>query len=346
MRGWFGPFRLQKQVGRGGLGAVYRAVDTRTGATVALKMLPPGSDPSATRRLDREFDALRHLHHPNIVRVLDLGEEEGVPWLSMEYVDGMVLREWLTVVMEPQPLEPGAENDAPEGVDLDVLFEEPDSGALLAVARARRLKLETGIEATLTEEEQVEQNNPERLVALCEALAQVADGLSFIHSRGLLHRDVKPSNILVTPSRKAILVDFGLAKRVWDDQITDHGRVVGTYRYMSPEQARGEVLDRRSDLYALGATLYELLAGRPPFTQGNQLALLEAIVRADPPEVSRINPGAPEALAGLARRLLAKQPGDRPEHASEVSVLLRAIGRGFAGFSEPLFVRPAREERE
>ena len=346
MRGWFGPFRLQKQVGRGGLGAVYRAVDTRTGATVALKMLPPGSDPSATRRLDREFDALRHLHHPNIVRVLDLGEEEGVPWLSMEYVDGMVLREWLTVVMEPQPLEPGAENDAPEGVDLDVLFEEPDSGALLAVARARRLKLETGIEATLTEEEQVEQNNPERLVALCEALAQVADGLSFIHSRGLLHRDVKPSNILVTPSRKAILVDFGLAKRVWDDQITDHGRVVGTYRYMSPEQARGEVLDRRSDLYALGATLYELLAGRPPFTQGNQLALLEAIVRADPPEVSRINPGAPEALAGLARRLLAKRPEDRPEHASEVSVLLRAIGRGFAGFSEPLFVRPAREERE
>jgi serine/threonine protein kinase len=346
VRGWFGPFRLEKQVGRGGLGAVYRAVDTRTGATVALKMLPPGSDPSATRRLDREFDALRHLSHSNIVRVLDLGEEEGVPWLSMEFVDGMVLREWLTVVMEPQPLEPEPSSDAPEGVDLDVLFEEPDSGALLAVARARRLKLETGIEATLTEEEQVEQNNPERLVALCEALAQIADGLAYIHQRGLLHRDVKPSNILVTPARKAILVDFGLAKRVWDDQITDHGRVVGTYRYMSPEQARGEVLDRRSDLYALGATLYELLAGRPPFTHGNQLELLEAIVRAEPPAVSRINPGAPEALAGLARRLLAKRPEDRPEHASEVSVLLRAIGRGFAGFSEPLFVRPAREERE
>src|SRR3981189_1243187 len=93
MRGWFGQFRLERQVGRGGLGAVYRAVDTRSGATVALKMLPPGTDPSATRRLHREFDALRHLHHPNIVRVLDLGHAEGVPWLEMEFVDGMVLRE-------------------------------------------------------------------------------------------------------------------------------------------------------------------------------------------------------------------------------------------------------------
>jgi len=343
VRGWFGPFRLEKQVGRGGLGAVYRAVDTRTGATVALKMLPPGSDPSAARRLDREFEALRHLHHPNIVRVLDLGDEDGMPWLSMEYVDGMVLRDWLKVVSEPQLLEPMPERDAPEGVDLDVLFEEPDSGALLAVARARRLKLETGIEAMLTDEEQVEQNNPDRLVALCEALAQVCDGLSFIHARGLLHRDVKPSNILVTPDRKAVLVDFGLAKRSSDDQITDHGRVVGTYRYMSPEQARGEALDRRSDLYALGATLYDLIAGRPPFTQANQLELLQAIVHGEPPELTRINPGAPEALAGLTRRLLAKRPEDRPEHASEVSVLLRAIGRGFAGFSEPLFVRPPRE---
>jgi serine/threonine protein kinase len=345
MKGWFGPFRLERQVGRGGLGAVYRAVDTRSGATVALKMLPPGTDPSATLRLEREFDALRHLHHPNIVRVLDLGEADGVPWLEMEFVDGMVLREWLTVVTEPQPLEPELEVDAPEGVDLDVLFEEPDSGALLAAARARRLKLETGIEAMLTEDEQVEQNHPERMVALCEALAQVCDGLSFIHGHGLLHRDVKPSNILVTAARKAILVDFGLAKRFSDDQITDHGRVVGTYRYMSPEQARGETLDRRSDLYSLGASLYELLAGRPPFTHPNQFQLLEAIVSREPPEILRINPGAPLPLVRLTERLLRKRPEDRPEHAAEASVLFRAVGGGFAGFSQPSFVRPPREER-
>jgi serine/threonine protein kinase len=345
MRGWFGPFRLEKQVGRGGLGAVFRAVDTRTGATVALKMLPPGTDPSARRRLRREFEALRHFNHPNIVRVLDLGEVDGIPWLSMEFVDGMVLREWLTVAAEPQPLEPEPLGDAPEGVDLDVLFEEPDSGALLAAARARRLKLETGIEAMLSAEEQVDQNNPERLWALCESLAQICDGLSFIHDRGVLHRDVKPSNILVTPARRATLVDFGLLKRMQDDAITDHGRVVGTYRYMSPEQARGDALDRRSDLYSLGAALWELLAGRPVFPHQNQLELLEAIIYQPIPELLQINPGAPAALVRLAERLLQKRPEQRPENAAEVSIFLRAIGRGVAGFSEPLFVRPQREER-
>jgi serine/threonine protein kinase len=345
MRGWFGPFRLERQVGRGGLGAVFRAVDSRTGVTVALKMIAPGGDPSAARRLQREFDALRHLHHPNIVRVLDLGDEEGMPWLEMEYVDGLVLRDWLTIASRPQPLEPEAEGDAQEGVDLDVLFEEPDSGALLAAARARRLRVETGIEAMLTAEEQVEQNQPERLIALCEALAQVCDGLSFIHSRALLHRDVKPSNILVTPARRAILVDFGLAKRFSDDQITDHGRVVGTYRYMSPEQARGEELDKRSDVYAVGATLYELLAGRPPFTHLNQLDLLEAIVGKAPPPLSRINPGAPAALCALVERMLSKSRTDRPGNAGEVALMLRAVGRGVLGFSEPSLAAAAASRR-
>lgn len=345
MRGWFGPFRIERQVGRGGLGAVYRAVDCRSGETVALKLLPPGPDASAMRRLRREFDALRHLSHPNIVRVLDFGEVDGMPWLSMEFVDGMPLREWLKVAGRPKLLEPEPDADAPEGVDLDALFEEPDSGALLAAARARRFHLETGIEAMLTGEEQVEQNNPDRLHALCEALAQVCDGLSFIHQRGLLHRDVKPGNILVRQDRRATLVDFGLAKRMTDAEITDHGQVVGTYRYMSPEQARGDALDRRSDLYSLGATLYELLAGRPPFPHRNQLELLEAIIYQEPPEIARINPGAPAALCRLAERLLQKRTEDRPQNAAEVALLLRVIGRGVWGFSEPLLVPRPDEER-
>jgi serine/threonine protein kinase len=343
MRRSFGPFQLDKQVGRGGLGAVFRATDSRSGAIVALKMLPPGTDPSATRRLRREFEALRNLDHPNIVRVLDLGEEDGTPWLSMEFVDGMHLREWLSVVGEPQALEPDERPATSEGVDLDVLFEEPDSSALLAAARARKLSLVTGIEAMLSGNEQAEQNEPERLHGLCEALAQICDGLSFIHSRSLLHRDVKPSNILVTAARRGILVDFGLAKGFFDDQITDHGRVVGTYRYMSPEQARGEPLDARSDLYSVGATLYELLAGRPPFTSQNQFDLLEQIIYRDAPDILQINPRAPLPLVGLAQRLIEKRRERRPESSAEVSVILRAIGRGVAGFSEPLFVRPAAE---
>ena len=330
MRGWFGPFRIERQVGRGGLGQVYRAVDTRSGATVALKLMPPGADPLALTRARREFSALRLLNHPNIVRVLDLGEDDGIPWLAMEFVDGMLLREWLTISALPQPLEPDYEETSSEGVDLDVLFDEPDSGALLAAARARRLSHVTGIEAMLTAEEQAEASAPGRVVALCESLAQICDGLAFIHARNLVHRDLKPSNVLVTPGRRAILVDFGLVKLAFDERITDPGRVVGTYRYMAPEQARGERVDARSDLYSLGATLYELLAGRSPFPQQNQLEMLDAVVSKAPPQVLQINPAAPRALASLAERLLAKRPEDRPGDAGEVAMMLRAVGRNLA----------------
>ena len=327
MRGWFGPFRIERQVGRGGLGQVYRAVDTRSGATVALKLMPPGADPLALTRAQREFAALRLLHHPNIVRVLDLGEDDGIPWLAMEFVDGMLLREWLTISGQPQPLEPDYEEPSSEGVDLDVLFDEPDSGALLAAARARRLSYTTGIEAMLTPEEQAEVSTPDRLYALCESLAQICDGLAFIHARGLVHRDLKPSNVLITPGRRAVLVDFGLVQLSFDERITDPGRVVGTYRYMAPEQARGERVDARSDLYSLGATLYELVAGRPPFPQQNQLEMLDAVVSKAPPRVALINPAAPPALGSLAERLLSKRPEERPGDAGEVGMMLRAVGR-------------------
>src|SRR5205085_2408509 len=159
----------------------------------------------------------------------------------------------------------------------------------------------------------------------------------------ILHRDVKPSNILVSRGRKATLVDFGLLKRMQDDAITDHGRVVGTYRYMSPEQAHGEALDRRSDIYSLGASLWELLAGRPGFAHANQFELLQAIIYQPPPDLTRINPGAPGALCRLAERMIVKRRGDRPGNAGEVALLLRAIGGGVAGVSEPLLVRPPRE---
>jgi serine/threonine protein kinase len=122
--------------------------------------------------------------------------------------------------------------------------------------------------------------------------------------------------------------------------------VVGTYRYMSPEQARGEALDRRSDLYALGVTLYELLAGRPPFYQRNHLELLEAILYQEAPEIARINPGAPAPLARLAERLLQKRADDRPQNAAEVAILLRAIGRGVWGFSEPTLVPRPEGDRQ
>jgi serine/threonine protein kinase len=249
----------------------------------------------------------------------------------MEYVEGLPLREWLSVCMRPTMLEPDEEPTALEGVDLDALFDdEPDSGALLAAAKARRADQLGEDAALLDPAEQAALNHPARLFALCEALAQVCDGLALVHANGLVHRDVKPSNILVTAARRAILVDFGLVKSQEEEQITDAGRVVGTYRYMSPEQAKGEPVDQRSDLYSLGATLYELLSGRPPFPQEGQLRLLQAIVVSPPLPVSRINPTAPQTLASLAERLLAKAPADRPGDATEVAMMLRAVGKSLA----------------
>jgi serine/threonine protein kinase len=331
MRGWFGHFRIERQVGRGGLGAVYRAVDTRSNATVALKLLPPGADPLAGARLNREFEALRLVTHPNVVRVLDAGTVDEILWLEMEYVEGLPLREWLSICTQPTMLEPEDEPTASEGVDLDALFDdEPDSGALLQAARARRDALAKGAQPPLDEEEQAAYNHPERLSSLCEAMAQVCDGLKLVHDRGLIHRDVKPSNILVTAARRAILVDFGLVKTREEDHITDAGRVVGTYRYMSPEQAKGEPVDHRGDLYSVGATLYELLTGRPPFTHEGQMQLLQAVVVEPPTPVTRINRGAPKTLCSLATRLLAKSAHDRPGDAGEVAMMLRAVGRNVA----------------
>ncbi len=328
MRGWFGHFRIEQKVGRGGFGAVFRAIDTRSNATVAVKLLPPGTDPLAGARLQREFESLRSLSHPNIVRVLDAGSTEDTLWLEMEFVEGLPLREWLSICNEPTMLEPDELAEGSEGVDLDALFDdEPDSGALIAAVRARRADEEAEEPQLLEPAEQAALNHPVRLAALCESLAQVCDGLAVVHGRGLVHRDLKPSNILVTPARRAILVDFGLVKPREEEQITDAGRVVGTYRYMAPEQAKGEPVDQRSDLYSLGATLYELLAGRPPFTQEGQMQLLQAVIVSPPPPIERINPGAPQTLCLLAQRLLAKAPSERPGDASEVAMMLRAVGR-------------------
>jgi serine/threonine protein kinase len=343
MRGWFGPFRLDRQVGRGGLGAVWRALDSRTDATVALKILPPGVDPKAAERTRREFSELRQIRHPNLVRLLDAGEASGTSWLSMEFIEGMGVREWLTVAGRPIPLEPDEGEATSEGVDLDALYDEPDSGALLAAAKARRFMTLSGLDQELPPEKQAELNAPERLLALCEALAQVADGLSVVHAAGLVHRDVKPGNILVDSARKAVLVDFGLLKRV-SEQESVSGNVVGTYRYMAPEQARGERVDARADLYSLGATLYELLAGRPPFPHAAQLALMEAVVGEMPTEIPAINPGVPISLCALAHRLLSKAPQSRPGSAVEVAALLRAQGRRLlagAPPSSPMLTLPA-----
>jgi serine/threonine protein kinase len=162
-------------------------------------------------------------------------------------------------------------------------------------------------------------NRPARLSRLVHALRQVCDGLAYVHGRGLVHRDLKPSNIMVDDRRRVRIMDFGLVKMMQEPGLP-RGGVVGTYRYMAPEQARGEPVDGRADLYALGVILWELLAGRPPFpVPGLRMRHLAATPA---PSLSEVNPGADRRLAAIAVRLMERDPARRFQRAEEVLVAL------------------------
>ncbi|HEU4726083.1 MAG TPA: protein kinase [Candidatus Eisenbacteria bacterium] len=272
-------YRIEGRLGSGGMGDVYKALDTKLHRSVALKILPASatSDPTARRRLLEEARAAAALTHPHIVTIYSVDSADGADFIVMEHVEGKSLKERLS----DGPL------DVPE-------------------------LLRLGIE--------------------------VADALAAAHAIGLIHRDIKPANILLTPQGAAKVLDFGIAKRMATastetigataTNITGAGMVVGTVAYMAPEQARGEPLDGRADLFSLGATLYEAATGRQAFEGANTLDIMIAVTTKEPPNASTVRPELPADIDVILARTLAKRRDDRYGTPRELADALRGLREG------------------
>jgi serine/threonine-protein kinase len=252
-------FTLDKELGRGGMGAVYRATDQVLQRTVAIKVLRERTDDQVGRKLRLEAQILARLVHDNVVRLYDFGEADGIYYFVMEEVDGpSFVRRWKQVTL------------------------------------------------------------PERL----RIIAQTAEALDYAHHQGVIHRDVKPANVLLTSTDQAKLSDFGLSLIADEAQVS--GTIKGTPHYMSPEQAKGGRLDYRTDLYSLGVMMYECATGSPPFT-GPTMAVMASHVNALPEPPRARNPSVSPALETLILRLLEKDPARRPHSGSEVAALARDL---------------------
>src|SRR5919204_402384 len=254
-----GRYELEELVGTGGMSSVYRAQDRLLDRKVALKILHEhyGSDDTYVARFRHEARAVAALSHPNIVTVIDRGDEDGRQFIVFEYVEGENLKR--LVERGPVP-----------------------------VATALELAL------------------------------QVARGLSFAHQHGLVHRDVKPQNVLLNGSGEAKVTDFGIARSLTVQHgMTQTGTVLGTSDYIAPEQAQGHHVDEQSDIYSLGVVLFELLTGRVPFPGENFVAVAMRHINEPPPSVRERRPEVPARLDAAIRCAMAKESGDRFESMAD-----------------------------
>ena len=304
--GRVGDYELVREIGRGGMGIVYEARQVSLNRRVALKMLPFAAvlDERQIARFRTEAQAAASLHHPNIVPVFAVGQQQGVHYYAMQFVDGQSLSHALDEVRQG---EVAAAKEASTlqhagGADGSRSAAQPEGVAPGASTVA------AGHASPLTTVKSVRQTDYFRKVA--EMGAQAADALQHAHDFGVVHRDIKPSNLLIDASGKIWITDFGLARIQSEMSVTLPGDVVGTLRYMSPEQARGrgDLVDGRTDVYALGATLYEMVCLAPAYSGDDRPGLLEWIESVDPPAPRKRNPAVPVDLDTIIQASDAARP--------------------------------------
>jgi serine/threonine protein kinase/WD40 repeat protein len=298
-----GGYRIIRVIGEGGMGLVYEAVEESLGRHVALKVLPSHARLSERfrERFTREARAAARLHHPHIVPVFNVGEDRGTQFYAMQFIRGRALDSML-----------GPRTGVAAGSETVSLGSAPQPAEPTAPVSRGRTALDTG---------------PAHFRWVAEVGAQVADALAYAHEEGVIHRDVKPSNLLLDDHGAVWVTDFGLAKTTEAEGLTAPGDIVGTLRYMAPERFSGWS-DARSDVYGLGATLFELLTGRPMFDDPDRGKLIHAILQSDPPRPRKLNRNIPRDLETIVLKATAREPGHRYASAQALAGDLRRFLAG------------------
>jgi len=261
-------YQIEERLGEGGMGVVYRALDTKLGRKVALKFLPAfvSQKEEEKARFLHEARTTSGLDHPNIATIYEVNEADDKIFYAMQLVEGVTLKD-------------------------------------------------------------LRRRGPVTNKQIIQLATQVADGLAHAHTRNVVHRDIKPQNIMVTREGRAIILDFGLALLVTQESISGETSTAGTAAYISPEQAQGDPATAQSDLFSLGVVLYELVAGQAPFLGDHPAALVYSIVHEDPPSLRERAPDAPPGLITIIDKLLAKDPAKRFQSASDLAGDLRQLAR-------------------
>jgi len=282
-----GNYKILEKLGEGGQGTVYKAIDSKLGRTLVIKVLPPEltTKEANLKRFEREARLASALDHPNICTIFDLNEINGIHFIAMQYIEGRNVQQ---------------------------------------LVNGRPLSLESALSIAL----------------------QTAEALSAAHSRGIIHRDIKAGNVMVTPSGQVKVLDFGLAKLLDEDaartsgihhtEITEVGIPYGTATYAAPEQARGDRVDSRADIFSTGVLLYEMLAGTWPFQGQTAIEVRHAVLNEEPKPISQMRPGhMPAKLQGIIDKALAKDPRNRYQKISYFAEDLRAVSRELGADSLP-----------
>lgn len=300
-----GDFRILKQLGRGGMGVVYEAVQLSLGRHVALKVLPfaASMDARTRHRFQVEAQAAALLHHSNIVPVYAVGCERGLHFYAMQLIEGGSLAEFIA-----------AQRELNSQIDHGPARGETVRGSVQPTSHSAESKF----------------SNPPRdrrllIRNMVELTAKVADALDYAHQSGTIHRDIKPANLMLDHGGNVWVTDFGLAHVATDVSLTATGDIVGTMRYMSPEQAggKGAILDGRTDIYSLGATLYELLTLHPVFESTSRHELLGQILLDEPKPLRYWDRTIPIEVETIVLKCLSKNPAERYSSAADFAADLR-----------------------